>query len=96
MISRPLRGVVGPLVSGRGEPSTPPPRRSLKGYLLLGLAVVTCPCHLPLLLAVLAGTSVAGVLSQYVGLAVLALTLIFVPALLLGLRALRRAEHTGT
>ncbi len=68
----------------------------MKGYLLLGLAFVACPCHLPLLLAVLAGTSLAGVLSQYVGLAFLALTLIFVPTLLLGLRALRRAEHTGT
>ncbi|MGH7320827.1 MAG: broad-spectrum mercury transporter MerE [Candidatus Rokuibacteriota bacterium] len=68
----------------------------MKSSLLLGLAVVTCPCHLPVLLAVLAGTSVAGVLSQYVGLAVLALTLIFVPALLLGLRALGRAEPRGT
>jgi mercuric ion transport protein len=63
------------------------------GALLLGLAVVTCPCHLPLLLAVLAGTSVAGVLSQHVGLTVLGLTLIFLPALLLGFRALGRAEH---
>lgn len=76
--------------------TTPAPRRSVKGYLLLGLAIVTCPCHLPLLLAVLAGTSLAGVLGQYFGLTFLALTLIFVPTLLLGLRALRRAEHTGT
>jgi hypothetical protein len=54
------------------------------GTLLLGLAVVTWPCHLPLSLAVLGGTSVAGVLSQHLGLTVLGLTLIFVPELLLG------------
>ncbi len=88
--------ISGPLGRTPGGPSTPTLRRSVKGYLLLGLAIVTCPCHLPLLLAVLAGTSVAGVLSQHFGLTVLALTLIFVPALLLGLRALRRAEQTGT
>lgn len=68
----------------------------MKGYFLLGLAFVACPCHLPLLLAVVAGTSVAGVLSQYIGLAFLTLMLIFVPTLWLGLRALRRAEHTVT
>jgi hypothetical protein len=48
------------------------------------------------LLAVLAGTSVTGVLTQHFGLAVLGFFLIFALALLLGLRALRRAEHTGT
>lgn len=68
--------------------------KSLKGYLLLGLAVLTCPCHLPILLAVLAGTGLAGALSQYVGVAVLALTVIFVASLVLGLRALRAAEQT--
>lgn len=69
-----------------------PPPRSLKGYLLLGLAFLTCPCHLPILLAVLAGTGLAGVLSQYVGVTVLVLSVIFVASLVLGLRALRRSE----
>lgn len=32
--------------------------RSLKGYLALGAALVFCPCHLPVTLAVLAGTAV--------------------------------------
>jgi hypothetical protein len=36
---------------------------------------------------------VARILSQHFGLTALALSLIFVPALLLGLRALGRAEH---
>lgn len=67
-------------------PSRP---RSLKGYALLGLAVVTCPCHLPILLVVLAGTGLAGALSQYLGLAFLALSAIFIPSLYLGMRALK-------
>jgi mercuric ion transport protein len=84
MTSRPLCRADDPAAPRHGGPSTPAARRSVKGYLPLGLAVVTCPCHLPLLLAILAGTSLAGVLSQYLGLAFLTLTLIFVLALLLG------------
>lgn len=68
--------------------------RSLKGYLLLGLAFVTCPCHLPLLLAVLAGTALAGTLSQYLWIAAAALTVIFLASLLLGLRALKGDGET--
>jgi mercuric ion transport protein len=69
--------------------SKPAAPRSVKGYLLLGLAFVTCPCHLPVLLAVLAGTGLAGALSQYVGLAFLVLSVVFVVSLWLGLRAVR-------
>ena len=71
----------------------PPRPASLKGYLLLGLAFVTCPCHLPLVLAVLAGTSLAGVLNEHFGIAFLALTAIFLALLLVGLRALKGGEH---
>jgi mercuric ion transport protein len=63
--------------------------RSLKGYLLLGVAFVTCPCHIPILLAVLAGTSLAGVLSQYLGFAVAGLSVMFLVSLLWGLKTLR-------
>ncbi len=70
-----------------------PPRKPFKAYLLLGLAAVTCPCHLPLLLAILAGTALAGALSQYLGLAFLALSVIFVPSLFLGLKALKGSEQ---
>ncbi len=56
----------------------------MKGYLLLGLAFVTCPCHLPFLVAVLAGTGLAGALSQHVGLAFLVVSAMFVTPLLLG------------
>jgi len=66
---------------------------SLKGYLLFGLAFVTCPCHLPILLAVLAGTGLAGALSQYFGLVFLVLSLVFVASLSLGFRSLKEAER---
>lgn len=47
-------------------------------YVMAALAVVTCPCHLPILLAVLGGTALGGVLSEHPGLAVIALTVLFV------------------
>jgi len=72
---------------------TAPPPKSLKGYLLLGLAFVTCPCHLPLLLAVLAGTGLAGALSQYLGLAFLGLSVIFLVSLLYGLKVLKGTDR---
>lgn len=74
----------------------PVPPRSLKGYLLLGLAFVTCPCHLPLVLAIAAGTGVAGTLSRYFGLAFLALSAVFAACLFLGLRALKGSEPGRT
>jgi len=46
-------------------------------YLMAALAVLTCPCHLPILLAVLGGTALGGVLSQHLGLAAIALTVLF-------------------
>jgi len=71
------------------------PRRPLEAYLLLGLAVITCPCHLPLLLAILAGTALAGALSQYLAVAFVALTVIFVLSLGYGLKVWRQAERRG-
>ena len=35
------------MTPARSPESSPSPAGSLKGYLLLGLAFVTCPCHLP-------------------------------------------------
>ena len=70
-------------------------RTSLKGYFLLGLAFVTCPCHLPLLLAVLAGTGLAGALSQHFWLVFLALSVVFLCSLMYGLKALRTRVQEG-
>lgn len=78
------------------RPAMTPPTRSLKGYLLLGLAFLTCPCHVPILVAVLAGTGLAGVLSPYVGPLVVGLTAIFLVSLFLGLRTLKNDEEPKT
>ncbi len=67
-----------------------------KGYLLLGLAFLTCPCHLPLLLAVLAGTGLAAALIQYFALTFLALSAVFILSLLFGLKALKNSQTGRT
>jgi mercuric ion transport protein len=53
---------------------------------------MTCPCHLPILLVLLAGTGVASLVNEHVGLAVVVLSVLFVPALVLGLAALNRVD----
>lgn len=49
-------------------------RRRIGAYLFTALALVTCPCHLPMLLALLAGTTAGAYLSEHWGIAALALT----------------------
>lgn len=57
-----------------------PPHR-VTAYLFTALALVTCPCHLPIWLALLAGTTAGGYLSEHWGIAALALTGLFVLSL---------------
>jgi len=66
------------------------PRRTWKQSASLGLALLTCPCHLPLLLGALAGTALGGWLRQYTLVVFLALLGLFVLALLYGFGALDR------
>lgn len=60
------------------------------------LAAVTCPCHVPILLALLAGTSLGGVLAAHAGLVAGALTLVFLGALAFLFLANRDAPRTPT
>jgi len=60
----------------------------LKGAGLLTLAVVACPCHLPMLLAVLGGTTIGAILAANVLPLIVVLGTVFVGALTVGLRAL--------
>lgn len=53
-------------------------RQRLSAYLLAALAVVSCPCHLPIWIAVFSGTSAGAVLGEHWGLAAVALTGLFV------------------
>jgi len=67
----------------------PETRRPVTGYLWGVLAVLTCPCHLPILAAVLAGTTAGAFLGEHWGVAALALTALFVLAVARLLRAFK-------
>ncbi|MBI3014366.1 MAG: mercury resistance protein [Candidatus Tectomicrobia bacterium] len=68
-------------------------RRTFRGYLLLAGAALTCPCHLPVFLILLAGTGVAGFLTQNFWTAFLVLTAVFVFFLRSGLKTLKTARQ---
>lgn len=73
-----------------GPENLPPePRRPVIGYLWGVLAALTCPCHLPILAAVLAGTTAGAFLGEHWGVAALALTALFVLAVSRLLRAFK-------
>jgi len=75
--------------------TSPPPHQQtlfqrIVAYLLAALAVVTCPCHLPVWIAVLAGTSAGAYLGEHWGVAALALTGLFVATVAGAMRMFRR------
>lgn len=53
------------------------------------LAALTCPCHLPLLAAVLAGTTAGAFIGEHWGIAAIALTALFALSLTRALRAFK-------
>lgn len=55
--------------------------RRWKSGLLVALAVITCPSHVPIVLTLLAGTTVGGILAAHAGLLIAAMALIFVGVL---------------
>lgn len=66
-----------------------PNHKPISGYLWGVLAVLTCPCHLPVLAVVLAGTTAGAFVGEHWGIAVLGLTGLFVLSLVRALRAFR-------
>jgi mercuric ion transport protein len=66
--------------------------RTFKGRLLLVSGFLTCPCHLPLLAAILAGTALGGWLSEYFPVLLPLTGLYFIVALIVGLRLLSPAK----
>lgn len=62
------------------------------GYLLLITATLTCPCHLPFLLALTAGTTLGSILSRHLWLAALLLAIYFLGALHFGLKRLDKEK----
>lgn len=61
-------------------------------YVIAAIAVVTCPCHLPILLVLLGGTAAGALLSQHLVWVLLGLTLLFVAS---AWTALRLFSHDG-
>jgi len=52
-------------------------RQRIGTYLFTALALMTCPCQLPVWIALLAGTTAGAYLSEHWGIAALALTALF-------------------
>jgi mercuric ion transport protein len=67
-------------------PQDTSPQRDWKRVLRLGLAIVTCPCHVPVLVGLLAGTALGGWLQQHLLVAFLAMSGVFVLTLCHGLQ----------
>jgi len=64
-------------------------RKPLTGYLWGALAVLTCPCHLPILAVVLAGTTAGAFIGKHWIVAAIALTGLFVLSVTQVVRAFR-------
>ncbi len=71
------------------ERVSPETRKPLTGYLWGGLAALTCPCHLPILAAVLAGTTAGAFLGEHWSIAAFGLTGLFVLSLARAMRAFK-------
>ena len=60
-----------------------------KGYLHLTIAAVTCPCHIPIYLAIFGGTALGALLKENLLLFILGLTGIFLVTLSKGLKLIK-------
>jgi mercuric ion transport protein len=47
-------------------------------YLMAAVAVITCPCHLPILAAVLGGTALGAGITEHLGITLAVLTALFI------------------
>lgn len=65
-------------------------KRTLKGYLLLITAFITCPCYLPLILALLGGTALGGFIAANQTLIFVVALVYFLFALIFGLKILSK------
>ncbi len=63
--------------------------RNRRGYVYVLLAVVTCPCHLPIFAVLLSGSAVGAFLSDHFGTALTIFSVLFIFSLAAALRVLR-------
>ena len=68
-----------------------PQRR--KGYMNLAIAALTCPCHVPVYLAVLGGTAFGVFMKDNIILLILGLTAIFLLTLTRGLKLVKEDKE---
>ncbi|MDE2024687.1 MAG: mercury resistance protein [Gammaproteobacteria bacterium] len=64
--------------------------RRLRTGLFTLLAIISCPCHIPILLVVLSGTSLGLLLAAHTALAVTVLSAIFIASLAVLFRILHK------
>jgi len=68
------------------------PLRQAMTYVMGTLAVLTCPCHLPVLLLLLSGTAAGALLSENIGLAAVLLLPVFLLSAITTWRLLDKKE----
>lgn len=81
------------MMDATNTPNTTSPLPGAMTYFMGSLAVLTCPCHLPILILLLSGTAAGAFLSENLGLAFLVLLPIF---LLSALATWRLLDKSGT
>ncbi len=72
--------------------NTTSPVRGVMTYVMGAIAVLTCPCHLPILLLLLSGTAAGAFLSQNLGTAFLLLLPVFLLSAFATRRLLDRSD----
>ena len=70
-------------------PDTEELSRHRRGYVYALLAVVTCPCHLPIFAVLLSGSAVGAFLSDHFGTALTIFSVLFIFSLVAAVRVLR-------
>ena len=63
--------------------------RSRRGHVYAILALVTCPCHLPILALLLSGSAAGVFLNDHFAMAITTFSLLFICSLVAAIRALR-------
>jgi mercuric ion transport protein len=64
-------------------------------YLMGAVAVATCPCHLPILFAVLASTALGAAIGQHTGLAFVASSVLFLISSWTAVRLFSKERRLG-
>lgn len=72
--------------------NTTSPVRGAMTYFTGAIAVLTCPCHLPILLVLLSGTAAGAFLNEHLASALALMSVVFLPSL--GL-AIKRLDVSG-